>query len=45
MIRTDIIQLQPITKKEIKKYLKIHKEVLRYYGIRSKGAMHKGVLK
>jgi hypothetical protein len=43
--RTDIIGLEPVTKKQVKKYLRIHKQVKRFYGIPQKPAMHKGGLR
>jgi type II secretory pathway predicted ATPase ExeA len=43
--RIDIIGLKPVTKKQVRKYLRIHKQVRRFYGIPQKPAMHKGGLR
>ena len=43
--RIDIIELREPTKKQIKKYLRIRRQVKRFYGIKQKAAMHKGGLK
>lgn len=43
--RTDIIGLEPVTKKQVRKYLRIHKQVRLFYGVPQKPAMHKGGLR
>ena len=43
--RIDIIALKPVTKKQVKKYLRIYKQVRRFYGVPQKPAMHKGGLR
>jgi len=35
--RIDIIGLEPVTKKQVKKYLKIHKQVKKFYAMYKKG--------
>jgi type II secretory pathway predicted ATPase ExeA len=45
MRRVDMIELRPLTKKQIKKYLRIGKQVMRFYGIKQKAAMHEGGLR
>ena len=43
--RIDIVGLEPVTKKQVRKYLRIYKQVRRVYGVPQKPAMHKGGLR
>jgi hypothetical protein len=35
--RIDIIGLEPVTKKQVRKYLRIHKQVKKFYAMYKKG--------